>query len=148
MQKREKQTSITHRSSFAKNERLFLRNEVQQLFTQGKYFTAFPYRVVYSFYNPNTTCNYKQSNLQLLISVAKKRFRLAVDRNHIKRITREAYRLNINRNILLTALEQQQKHISFAVIFIGKKAPSLPEATKAFNTIFNKLTNEANKVKL
>ena len=51
---------------------------------------AFPLRVVYMTQKRTK----KELPVQMLISVPKKRFKLAVDRNHVKRQVREAYRLH------------------------------------------------------
>lgn len=54
----------------------------------SKSFSAFPLRVVYRLVTP------EQSTNSLLISVPKRQFKHAVDRNHVKRQIREAYRTN------------------------------------------------------
>lgn len=69
-----------------KQERLRGKIVVQRLFAEGKAFTCYPLRVVYKH---NASCEQK-----VLFSVPKKRFKRAVDRNRIKRLMRESYRLN------------------------------------------------------
>ena len=75
------------RRTFRKIERLCSKKVIDALFTGGnKSFSAFPLRVVYM--------ERSEPGAQVLISVSKRRFKHAVDRNRIKRQIREAYRLN------------------------------------------------------
>lgn len=78
-----------HRYFFKKEEKLTGEKRVESLFTEGKSFVAYPLRVVYierSSQNPEAP--------KILISIPKKRIRSAIKRNRLKRLTREAYRLN------------------------------------------------------
>ncbi|MBR9861249.1 ribonuclease P protein component [bacterium] len=59
---------------------------------------------------------------QVLISVSKKKFNKAVDRNRIRRMMREAYRLHKHK--LYEALEQKQKTIAIAFIYLDAKQPT------------------------
>src|SRR6188768_1623853 len=72
--------------AFRKEERLRKEKDIQELFDKGSSFYLFPFKV---FILPNDD---KESH-QVLISVSKKNFKRAVDRNTIKRRMREAYRL-------------------------------------------------------
>ncbi|HLO59289.1 MAG TPA: ribonuclease P protein component [Bacteroidales bacterium] len=74
------------RFSFAKHERLVLLNEIDSLFKEGKSYSCSPLRILY---RPNTT-----GKIQVIVTISRKRFKRAVDRNSIKRKIREAYRLN------------------------------------------------------
>lgn len=55
----------------------------------------------------------------VLVSVSKKRFKSAVKRNRIKRLIREAYRLN--KNALLSFLEEKDQGVLIAFIFVSKE---------------------------
>ncbi len=70
-----------------KSERLYLREEIRQLFESRSRFVCYPYRVVWRLEEPSV------EPLKVLISVPKRLIRHAVDRNTIKRRTREAWRL-------------------------------------------------------
>lgn len=79
--------------SFPKKERLCSRKAIETLFASGnRSLTAFPLRVVYT----------PAEETQVLISVSKRHFKHAVDRNRAKRQIREAWRQN--RSILITPL--------------------------------------------
>lgn len=79
-------------STFSKRERMVSQRLIDTLF-QGegsRSMAAFPVRAVYR----KEPRQQGDAPVQLLISVPKKRFRHAVDRNRVKRQIREAYRLN------------------------------------------------------
>lgn len=74
--------------TFRKEERLKKEKDIQELFTKGSSFYLFPYKVLFGLNpNPGIPCH------QVLISVSKRHFKRATDRNKIKRRIRESYRL-------------------------------------------------------
>jgi ribonuclease P protein component len=75
--------------TFPKEERLCSTKRIDSLFVEGKAFIIFPLRCVYKVYTQD-----RQSSVEVLFSVPKKRFKKAVHRNKIKRRMKEAYRLN------------------------------------------------------
>ena len=77
--------------TFKKEERLLKEKIIQELFDKGSSFYLYPFKV---FFLPNRDSQYPYH--QILISVSKKNFKKAVDRNLIKRRIREGYRLNKN----------------------------------------------------
>ena len=87
-----------------------LRSEIDALFRDGKAFYAGPFRVVYRFVPDD-------SGTRFLVSVPRKRFRKAVDRNRIKRVIREAYRLNRE---ISDCLDSPGLHMGF--IFTGDRS--------------------------
>jgi ribonuclease P protein component len=74
--------------TFRKEEKLTKEKDIQELFEKGSSFYLFPFKV---FVLPNPRP--EASHHQVLISVSKKNFKRAVDRNLIKRRMRESYRL-------------------------------------------------------
>lgn len=100
--------------SFPKSERLCSRKAIEALFASGnRSFTAFPLRVVYK----------PAEETQIMISVSKRHFKHAVDRNRAKRQIREAWRLN--RDILVATNDAPESESS-------STAPSLPPLQLAF----------------
>jgi len=96
--------------TFKKEERISKEKIIQELFEKGSSFYLYPFKV---FFLPNPDAAFPVH--QILISVSKKNFKRAVDRNLIKRRIREAYRLNKNmladRNKMLIAYIYSVKEI-------------------------------------
>jgi ribonuclease P protein component len=78
------------RFTFPKQHRLVGKKNIQTLLSKGEAFFVHPYRIVYSIENRTTALDVP---IKLVIAVPKRKCKLAVQRNYIKRITREAYRL-------------------------------------------------------
>ena len=96
------------RLAFPKDERLCSRKAIETLFAGGsRAFSAFPLRVVYKEVDDKSGAD--DMTAQVLISVSKRHFKHAVDRNRVKRQLREAWRLN--RDII--APRTEQLHIAF-----------------------------------
>lgn len=87
-----------------KSQRLNSHYFIEALFTPGnsRSMTAYPLRLVYRTLDADTD--------EMLISVPKRQFKHAVDRNHVKRQVREAYRTNKQ---LLIVPEGQHVHLAF-----------------------------------
>jgi ribonuclease P protein component len=99
--------------TFSKEERLTGKTSIDQLFNGGKSFNLFPFKVLYSIVeNPD------EPVARLLIAIPKKKVHHAVDRNRLRRLVREAYRLN--RTEFITCLEMKSVHLHFALIFTGE----------------------------
>ncbi|MBD3583739.1 ribonuclease P protein component [Flavobacterium selenitireducens] len=83
--------------TYPKSEKLKSRKTIERLFTEGKSVSKYPLRLVY-------IENISETGLiQMGVSVSKRNFKKAHDRNYFKRCLREAYRLN--KHILLANLE-------------------------------------------
>ena len=84
---------------------------------------------------------------QILFSVAKKRYKRAVDRNLLKRRMREAYRLNKQTN-LYNLLNSSNKQIVLSVGFIGKEIAEYDFIEKKMLKLLTQLSAEIAKWKL
>ncbi|HUH51693.1 MAG TPA: ribonuclease P protein component [Flavobacterium sp.] len=74
--------------TYPKDEKLKSRKLITTLFTEGKSVSKYPLRLVYATHQDT------EHPFLMGVSVSKKYFKRAVDRNHFKRILRETYRLN------------------------------------------------------
>ena len=119
------------RYTFKKEEKLKSRKAIEQLFRDGKSFSNFPFRVLFSFKDAAV------NPLQTGFAVSSKHFKKAVDRNRIKRLMREAYRLQ--KNDLQNQLIQQQKQLAVFVIYVGNELPE-------YAFIFDKTTHILNRL--
>lgn len=75
--------------SYPAAEKLKSKKIIDVLFTQGKSVSKYPLRLVYVAHDFE-----EDVSLKIGVSVSKKYFKNAVDRNYFKRILRECYRLN------------------------------------------------------
>jgi ribonuclease P protein component len=90
---------------YPKNEKIKSNKTIELLFSEGKSVSKFPLRLVYveNEFDDNAT-------LKISVSVSKKHFKKAVDRNYYKRVLRECYRLN--KHILIDNLQKK-----YAIMF-------------------------------
>jgi ribonuclease P protein component len=110
---------VAQRLTLGKKERLKSRKQTELLFSEGKKFTLTPFRVYYTF---NKTEN---ALLQFGAGVSSKNFKKAVDRNRIKRLIREAYRLQ--KTVLKEKLNEQNGQLNIFFIYTRKELPEYKE---------------------
>jgi ribonuclease P protein component len=122
------------RYTFSKKEALCSKLVIDKLFKAGKSFKAYPLRVVYL---PLTESD---SAAKLLITVPKKRFGNAVSRNRIKRLIREAYRLN--KPDLIQNWQTNGKYFALAFVYIGNDIPNYHDLCSKVTGILDKLKEE------
>ena len=77
-------------NSFPKQQKLKRKSEIDHLFKKGKWLTVENIRVIHT----RSTDSFSVPSHRVGVSVSKKFFKKAVDRNRIKRLLRECYRLN------------------------------------------------------
>lgn len=124
--------------TFKKEERLCNKRLLEQLFSSGSSFLCYPFRV-----------SWLQVPLpqglvvQVVFAVAKKRYRRAVDRNLIKRRTREAYRLH-KQELLYAALQEHNKQIVLSVNYIGKEINDFALMDKKMVKLLVQLSEQIN----
>lgn len=98
--------------SYKKEEKLKSRTLINHLFNQGKSLSFFPLKVLYDFVENNG------KHLQAGVTVSSRNFKKAVDRNRIKRVTRESYRLQ--KSSLETMLIQKKLSLILFFIYTNK----------------------------
>ena len=108
-------------------ERLKGKKQIEQLFITGVSVGAFPLRMVYL----------KGGDKHLVgVSVSKKHFKNAVDRNRIKRLLRVV----VEKQLAMT-LEKMESKFCLMVLYVGKEMPNSPQLKEQFEFLikrFNK----------
>ena len=122
------------RNTFPKAEHLFGKTATENLFARGTAFVAYPVRVVFL-----AVPKEKDSDVpaRLMVSAPKKRFKHAVDRNRLKRLMREAYR--INKAPLFAALEGKDYQLHFSFNYIADKVEDFRFVEKKVRVALDKL---------
>ena len=115
MQHQQLDMSEIKKYTYGKNEKLKRRKLINEIFTTGESFPSFPFRVFYKKMNFEG-----DAKAQVGVSVSKRNFKHAVDRNRIKRLMREAYRLNkhtlidnIDEQVVVMIIYTQRKELPF-----------------------------------
>ncbi len=100
---------------FTKNERLTAKKIIDRLFKEptGSFF-AYPIHFTYTLSSVSTN-----APAQVLITVPKRNFKKAHDRNRIKRQLREIYRKN--KPILYDCLTSEQQKACFLIGYVAKQ---------------------------
>ncbi|MCX2679040.1 ribonuclease P protein component [Galbibacter sp. EGI 63066] len=114
--------------SFPKKEKLKSVKRIEQLFTEGSVVSKYPLRLVY------LKTEDEEVKIKAGVSVSKRNFKKAVDRNRIKRLMREAYRLN--KHLFFTAAGSS----SYAMMFLytGKEMPAFEKLMRQIQKLHQK----------
>jgi len=131
---------VAKQFTLGKNERLKSRKQIEQLFSKGKSFPLSPFRI---YYQATPLITSSSSTLQFGAGVSGKNFKRAVDRNRVKRLTREAYRLQ--KKQLQEATIEKKLQLNIFFIYTGKELPAFNIVREKVNVILNKLTKIVNE---
>ena len=115
------------------------RKLVQSLFKTGRSFVQYPLRLVWLPLEGRGGAY----PVQFAVSVPKRRFRRAVQRNRIRRLIREAYRLH--KYQLYEALEGEGGQLAIMVIYIGEEEPVFPQVEAAVRVMIRRLIKACRK---
>ena len=129
------------RFTLGKDERLKSRKLIEQLFSEGKNFSLAPYRIYYLFTSPAVAR--KPLPVQIGVGVSAKNFKKAVDRNRIKRVTREVYR--IQKIELQNGLTKKGLHLDVFFVYTAKELPEFNMIKEKLAVILNRLIRIMNE---
>jgi len=129
--------------TLGKEERLKSRKLIDKVFAEGRNFNAFPYRVYYLF-TPGKVNAGSKHLLQFGVGVSTRNFKHAVDRNRIKRVTREAYRLQ--KMVLQELTRQKQLPAAVFLIYTGRELPQYAAVQEKIGVILNRLIKAAHEI--
>ena len=114
--------------TYPKSEKLKRKNTIDLLFSQGKSVSKFPLRLVYVKVDLPET-----ETIKMGVSVSKKYFKKAVDRNYFKRVLRETYRLN--KHLLV---HDSAKKYAFMLFYQTKDRMAYEEINQKTIALFEK----------
>jgi ribonuclease P protein component len=120
---------------YSKQEKLKSKKVIEQLFAQGKAVTEFPLRLVYL----KTDFDDGQL-LKTAVSVSKKLHKKAVNRNRIKRLMREAYRLNKPKYF-----NKNETAYAFMILYISKDKATFNLLDSKIKVLFEKFLKQTTK---
>ena len=140
--------------TFKKEERLCSRRLIDQLYAEGHRLMAFPFSVQWmivpnlspstSHLSPSTShlspSTSHLSPCQVLIVAPKRKFRHAVDRNRVRRLIRECYRLR--KPALYSFLEEHNISIVFSMVYIHNEIMTYEQLGKKMDKLLESLEKE------
>lgn len=121
--------------TYPKSEKLKSRKTIDVLFSKGKSVSKYPLRLVYAEVPDQVEV------LKTGVSVSKKYFKKAVDRNYFKRVLRETYRLNKH----LIEIGTEQKY-AFMLLYQSKDRLTYDEILAKTISLFEKFNLQENKI--
>ena len=121
--------------SYSRKDKLKSKKLIEKMFMEGCSVSAFPLRLVYL-----KTVFTDGVAIKTGVSVSKRHFKSAVDRNKIKRLMREVYRLN--KPIYFNNFSTQ---CAFMILYIGSEKPTLKQIENKMKLLFEKFHDDVNK---
>jgi ribonuclease P protein component len=127
-----------HTASLKKKERICSKLRIQNIFEKGEKVFSYPFFFAYQ------VASAEQTLVEVMIGVSKKKFKRAVDRNRIKRLCRELYRLH--KSQLTADLSQGAPlQLSLSITFVGSKMPEYKSLQTQYRKALIQLVNEITK---
>ncbi len=120
---------------FPKKQKLCGEKRIERLFSNGKSISEKPFRAIWNFEKNND-----QVFVKSLIVVSKKRLKLAVDRNVVKRRIKEAYRLQ--KKQLECFLEGTNQQLNLAIIYQEEEILDYKTLEEKINLLLSRLIKE------
>ena len=123
---------------FPKKEKLKSKKLIEKLFKDGKTLSNFPLKLIYLKVDVPVDAKLKTG-----VAVPKKNFKSAVKRNRIKRLLREAYRLNKH-----LVFNNSEGNFAFLILYLGKEMPTYPEIEEGMQKILQKFLKKIDDAKV
>lgn len=127
-----------YKNTFPLKEHLKSKRIIEKVYAEGKSVTAFPLRAVFLKLTPEE----QEPTAAILINVAKRRFRHAVDRNLLKRRIREAYRTG--KHEFIDTLNKDNCKMAVAIMYIDTKKSSTEYLCKKMNKLLQSIITKKN----
>lgn len=126
--------------TFKKAERLNSKILIERLFQEANSFQSFPFKVLWL----KNESSEAESSAQILISVPKRKFKNAVQRNKIRRRIKEAYRKN--KSELYQYLKTKNRNIALILIYVAPNEIEYKEIEEKINVTLERLEKEVEKI--
>lgn len=126
-------------NSFGKQERLKSRKQIELLFQKGNSLFVHPVKVSWML----LPVEQKANSIQIGVSVSKRYFKKAADRNRIKRLLRECYRLN--KHHFLSAISEKEKSLSVFFVYVDKTLPTFEFLQEKMKLCLKRLADKVNQ---
>ncbi|MBT8296978.1 MAG: ribonuclease P protein component [Maribacter sp.] len=123
---------------FPKKEKLKSKKLIDALFKEGKSFSAYSLKLIYLKVETPTDVQFKTG-----VAVPKKNFKSAVQRNRIKRLMRESFRLNKH-----MVFNNSEGNFAFLFLYLGKELPTYLEVEKGMRIILQKFQKKIDDAKV
>jgi ribonuclease P protein component len=123
--------------SLGKEKRLKSRKAIEGVFRAGKSISNPPFRVVYQFQEGEGEA------LQVGFSAPTRNFKRAVARNRVKRLMKEAYRLNCLP--LESCVKNMNIRLALFLIYTAKELPEQAFTTEKISVLLEKLIKKVNE---
>lgn len=125
--------------TLCKRERMVSQRLIDALFSGSRSMAAFPLRVVYQY---KERVREDDAAIQILVSVPKRHFKHAVDRNRVKRQVREAYRCH--KDMLQTAVPANRQ-LLLAFIWLSDQHLPTADVTRRIKNLLQRIAERAAK---
>jgi ribonuclease P protein component len=129
---------VAKQFTIGREERLKSLKAIERLFKQGQRFTAGFFKVHYVMEKQTA-----KQPVQFGVGVSTKNFKRAVDRNRIKRLTREAYRLQ--KNMLQDTLKENQIRLDLFLVYTAKELPLYNDVYEKVGIALKKMLKQVNE---
>lgn len=118
--------------NYKKKDKLKSKKLIEQMFNEGQALTAYPLRLVYL-----KTEFEDNSIIKTGVSVSKRLHKTAVARNRIKRLLREAYRLNKP-----LYFNNSSASYAFMILYLSKDGTTFDKLNNSMKLLFKKFTDK------
>lgn len=122
--------------SFHKNERLCNKRQIEKLYASKCRMMVYPLSIHWIVVDGSS----QSSRLQVLIVAPKKKLHHAVDRNRMKRLMRECYR--IRKHTLLQILQKTNRDMLLAINYMHSELTDSEYLGKRFDKLFDALCTQ------
>ena len=122
-------------TTYSRKEKLKSKKLINKMFQDGRSVSVFPLRLIYL-----KTIFDDGVNIKTGVSVSKRHFKTAVDRNLVKRLMREVYR--INKPLYFNNFSTQ---CAFMILYIGNEKPKFEQIETKMKLLFDKFHKDISK---